>query len=75
MVEAAALAEDKCFITATKQMRKIVKIDGGKVTYETWSARQERPMNPARYTVSDTKFCGDVDKEVPCSHRDGFGGA
>ena len=74
MVELPELEVGKCFVTASKQMRKIVELSDGKVTYESWSAKQERPSNPNRVTVNNAKFCEDVDRSVPCSHREDFGG-
>lgn len=74
MVSVSDLAVGKCFVTASRQMRKIFDYADGQVTYESWSANQERPTNPNRVSVNDKKFCADVDREVPCHYREGFGG-
>ncbi len=62
-----------CFVTKTLQMREVVGISDGKVTYASWSAKQERPQNANRVTVGIEKFCEDVDRSVPPSFRSGFG--
>ena len=74
MASVSDLAVGKCFVTASKQMRKVVDYANGEVTYESWSANQERPATPSRVKVNDAKFCADVDRAVPCHHREGFGG-
>ena len=73
MVGVADLVEKTYFITATKQMRWIVTVQGGKVTYKSWSAKGERPTNPSRTTVSAQTFCDDVERSVACTYREGFG--
>ena len=74
MVDVSELAVEKCFVTATNQMRKIFELSDGKVTYESWSANQARPTNPHRVTVNEAKFCADVDRSIDCNHQEGFGG-
>lgn len=59
---------------SVEAMRRVSELNDGKVTYEAWSANQERPSNPTRFTVNEGNFCADVDRSVACSHREGFGG-
>lgn len=81
MIDHSELSTGKCFITKSNQMRKITKIDvdidgnkeKNKITYESWSANDERPENPMRVPVSAGKFCADVDRSVKCTYRVGFG--
>ena len=73
MVAENDLKEGACFVTGTKQMRKITQIDSDTITYEYWSAKQERPRNPSRQKVKKEKFLKDVERAVPCHYRDGFG--
>lgn len=73
MVDESDLKEGACFVTATKQMRKIIKIDSDTITYESWSARQERPQSPSHTPVKKEKFLEDVERAVPCHYREGFG--
>lgn len=65
-VNATDIQEGRCFVTSKGQMRKVVKVENGKVTYESWSANQSRPSNPHRSTSGLATFAESVDGEVGC---------
>jgi hypothetical protein len=61
-----------CFITTTDQMRRVVNINNGQVTYESWSAKQPKPQNPHRNTSSLENFVSVVSEEVSCDFDRGI---
>ena len=65
------IQEGRCFVTATNQMRKVVRVEKGTVTYESWSADQPRPSNPHRNSSSLATFAGAVDRAVGCDFNRG----
>jgi len=74
MVQVSDLSVGKYYVTASNQKREVVDLSNDKVTYTSWSAKQEKPRNPDRTTVGTQKFCGDVEREVDANYRVGFGG-
>lgn len=64
----------KCFATRGNQVRRVLGIEGGKVTYEARGPKMRRGRWPSRATVVLGKFAADVEKEVPCHYDPEFGG-
>lgn len=66
-VEAKAIMVGRCYVTHAREVRKVLEIDGQKLTYvargkmafPSW----DREMR--RTTTTDT-FALDVEREVPC---------
>ena len=73
MINQSELEIGKCFVTSSKQMRKVIELSNGAIKYEAWSANQEKPKNPNHVTVNIDKFCKDVERAVRCDYRAGFG--
>jgi hypothetical protein len=58
------IIENACFSTSTKQWRRILRIDGDKITYESGGSSSVNRTNLSRVTVGIDKFIADVDKVV-----------
>jgi hypothetical protein len=66
-VEANSISVGRCYVTHTNEVRKVLEIDGQKLTYvargkmafPSW----DREMR--RSTTTET-FARDVEREVPC---------
>lgn len=56
-----------CYATAKNQQRRVTKIEGGKVTYESWGGNVQNTKPPLpRTTVNLKKFAEDVDQPIAC---------
>ncbi|GAB6051721.1 hypothetical protein JCM17960_05410 [Magnetospira thiophila] len=61
------VAVGKCYATTTNQHRRVVAIDGGKVTYESWGGNVLNTGAPlSRNTAKIETFVDAVEKEIPC---------
>jgi hypothetical protein len=57
------IAVDKSYVTPTGQLRRVLKVENGKVTYE--EACEKAVGNWGLWTtVGDGKFAQDVDRKV-----------
>ncbi len=63
----------KCFVTAGNQVRRVLSVGEGKVTYEARGAKMIKGKWPRRSTVELGRFASDVAKEVPCHYDPDFG--
>jgi len=78
---------NKCFVTLTKQVRRVMEIVGDDVTYESRGSKATVPVSdkvfnssktvtPAQFsnktTVKIDKFAADVDRQVKCDWDAGF---
>jgi hypothetical protein len=60
------IAVDKSCATATGQLRRVLKVESGKVTYEETSGKAAGGGNWGLWiTVGDGKFAQDLDRKVP----------
>jgi hypothetical protein len=66
-VEASSISVGRCYVTWKREVRKVLEIEGGRVTYVTRGKLAfpvwDREM--WRVTTTDT-FARDVEREVPC---------
>jgi hypothetical protein len=59
----------KCFITEIGQVRRVLKVESGMVTYEARGKTATGDSSwGARTTVGDGKFARAVDREVTCDY-------
>jgi hypothetical protein len=58
------IAVDKSYVTATGQLRRVVKVDNGTVTYEEARGKAVSGNWGLWTTVGDGKFAQDVDRKV-----------
>ena len=63
----------KCFVTPGNQVRRVLNVEAGKVTYEPRGSKMIRGKWPRRSTVELGRFAADVQKEVPCHYDPDFG--
>jgi hypothetical protein len=59
-----SIAVGKCFVTSTGQVRRVLKMKDGKVTYESRGKTDHGGSWGAWKTVGDGRFANDVDREV-----------
>jgi len=56
-----------CYETPGKQQRRVVKIEDGKVTYESWGGNvQNTSPSLTRNTAKADTFADAVDKSITC---------
>jgi hypothetical protein len=55
-----------CFATATNRVRRVVKVENGKVTYEERSKTESGGLSQSRTTIGDEKFARQAVRKVPC---------
>jgi hypothetical protein len=60
------IAVDKCYVTSGNQVRRVLKIENGKVTYEERSKTESGGSSLARTTIGDGKFAREAVGQVPC---------
>jgi hypothetical protein len=60
------ITANKCYVTAMNQVRRVLKIENGKVTYEERSKTESGGSSLARTTIGDGKFAQEVVREIPC---------
>jgi len=58
------IAVDKSYVTATGQLRRVLKVDNGTVTYEEARGKAVSGNWGLWTTVGDGKFAQDVDRKV-----------
>jgi hypothetical protein len=59
------IAVDKCYVTATGQLRRVLKVENGKVTYEEAPGKAGGGGNWGLWTtVGDGEFAQDVDRKA-----------
>jgi hypothetical protein len=66
-VSANTIAVGKCYQTLNKQHRRVIRIDGDNIIYESWGGNvgyNGGALN--QVTVNKSKFAKDVDNEIPC---------
>jgi hypothetical protein len=68
-----SITPGKCFVTSGNQVRRVLGIEDGKVTYEARGSKMIKGKWPRRSMVELTRFAADVVKEVPCHYDPDFG--
>jgi hypothetical protein len=63
----------KCFVTPGNQVRRVLSVEAGKVTYEARGPKMIKGKWPSRSTVDMGRFAADVAREVPCHYDPDFG--
>jgi hypothetical protein len=58
----------KCFVTEIGQVRRVLKVESGKVTYEARGKTATGGSWGERTIVGDGKFARDVVREVTCDY-------
>lgn len=59
----------KCYVTAMRQVRRVLEISGGKVKYQAQGKTAEGGGSSAEWvTIGDGKFANDAEREVPCDY-------
>ncbi len=72
-VRAESITTGKCFATDGGQVRRVLSVEAGKVTYEARGSKMIKGKWPRRASVDLGKFAADVVKEVPCHYDPNFG--
>jgi hypothetical protein len=67
-VQRSDLAEDKCYVTANGQVRRILKLDATEVRYEARGKEPKMAPWPNRATAKIDTFLSDVVDVVSCDH-------
>jgi hypothetical protein len=57
---------NKCYLTALGQVRRVLKLGNGRVTYESRGKTVTGGSWGEQNTVADGRFAQDVEREVPC---------
>ena len=67
MVDANSISLGRCYVTANREVRKVLELDGQKLTYVARGkmAFPAWDQEVQRHTTKDT-FARDVEREVPC---------
>jgi hypothetical protein len=65
-IPVSEIVAGQCYLTALGQVRRVLKFDNGKVTYESRSKTTAKGSWGEQNTVSDGRFARDVEREVPC---------
>ena len=65
-IPVSEIAIGKCYLTALGQVRRVLKVGNGKVTYESRSKKIAKGSWGEHNTVVDSRFARDVEREVPC---------
>ncbi len=63
----------KCFATPGNQVRRVLAIEDGIVSYEARGPKMIKGRWPAQRRASIEKFVAGVLKEVPCHYDPDFG--
>ncbi len=63
----------KCFVTPSNQVRRVLGVEAGKVTYEARGSKMVKGKWPRRATVDTRRFAAEVTREVPCHYDPDFG--
>jgi hypothetical protein len=59
------IAVDKCYVTATGRLRRVLKVENGKVTYEEARGKAAGGGNWGLWTtVGDGEFVQDLDRKI-----------
>ena len=64
----AIIEVGRCYITALGEIRRVLEISGGKVTYDARGKTVEGGSWASRTTVGDGRFASDVEREIPCDY-------
>ena len=72
-VPAESVTVGKCFLTDGGQVRRILSVEAGKVTYEARGSKMIKGKWPAQRKASVERFAADVAREVPCHYDPDFG--
>jgi hypothetical protein len=69
-VEVGSLSVGRCYVTHQREVRKVLEIDGAKLTYVARGklAFPSWDLEMRRSTTAET-FARDVEREVPCDWR------
>jgi hypothetical protein len=66
-VEAKTISVGRCYVTHAREVRKVLEIDGQKLTYVARGKMAFPSWDPEMRRVTTTEtFAYDVDREVPC---------
>jgi hypothetical protein len=67
MVEVNSISVGRCYVTANREVRQVLELDGQKLTYVARGKLAFPAWDPElqRHTTKDT-FARDVEREVPC---------
>ena len=67
MVEASSISVGRCYVTPSREVRKVLELDGQKLTYVSRGklAFPSWDKEMYRQTTRET-FARDVEREVPC---------
>ena len=65
-IPVSEIAIGKCYLTALGQVRRVLRLGSGKVTYESRGKTATGGSWGEQNTVSDGRFARDVEQEVPC---------
>ena len=65
-IPVSEIADGKCYLTALGQVRRVLKVGNGKVTYESRGKTITKGSWGEQNTVLDGRFARDVEREVPC---------
>jgi hypothetical protein len=63
-ISVSEIAVDKSYVTATGQLRRVLKVDNGTVTYEVARGKPLSGNWSLWTTVGDGKFAQDADRKV-----------
>ena len=65
-IPVSEIADGKCYLTALGQVRRVLKVGNGKVTYESRGKTITKGSWGKQNTVLDGRSARDVEREVPC---------
>ena len=65
-IPVSEIAIGNCYLTAQGQVRRVLKVGNGKVTYESRSKKITKGSWGEQNAVVDSRFARDVGREVPC---------
>ena len=71
-VDPARISIDKCYVTLTGQVRRVLGVTANDVTYEARGKKNKPFPWGGQITVNRLKFANDVDREVPCHYDPDF---
>jgi len=67
-IEVGNIEVGKYYVTAWGEIRRVLEISAGKVTYDARGKTAEGGSWASRTTVGDGRFANDVEREVPCDY-------
>ena len=65
-IPVSEIADGKCYLTALGQVRRVLKVGNGKVTYKSRGKTITKSSWGEQNTVLDGRFARDVERGVPC---------